>query len=355
MTDISMTSLRILADDLTGALDSAAPFASPERPVRLILTASGDRPYLTISSESRDVDEETAIANVLAAKQHLQPGTSNQTVWFKKVDSVLRGHPVIELVTLMYATGFRRCIFAPAFPDMGSVTRNGQHYVRDANGVWKASPLGDLKQLFSTLAPDLSISVPDIENQEMLVQIVAQEPDRATILWAGSRGLAAALAPPIRAIASPPVGLFILGTTHPATRAQAHKLREKIADAPITGAINLNRSRPLLCDPVPMSKNAAETAAAIADTVVRLEPSHDGSALYVIGGQTLATVLEAGQVRAMDCLGEIGPGQPLSRIVGEPHDGLHIVSKSGGFGDEMTLSHLVTLQSKYERGIGRDA
>ena len=88
--------VRIVADDLTGALDAAAPFARPGQPVGLVLHATDipDRRVLTISSESRDSSESEATAATTRACDVLgMPDADAQMLWFHKVDSVLRGHP----------------------------------------------------------------------------------------------------------------------------------------------------------------------------------------------------------------------------------------------------------------------
>ena len=117
-----MSAVRILADDLTGALDAAAPFATSSHPVHLALGGPLDAGKQTISSESRELALEPARAAVRAAFNILRPGTGEKTLWFKKVDSVLRGWPVEETLELMCCLDLPACVFAPAFPEMGRRT-----------------------------------------------------------------------------------------------------------------------------------------------------------------------------------------------------------------------------------------
>lgn len=48
---------------------------------------------------------------------------------YKKTDSALRGNIGCELNAVMDASGEACLIFAPAFPQMGRVTRRGIHYI----------------------------------------------------------------------------------------------------------------------------------------------------------------------------------------------------------------------------------
>lgn len=339
--------LRLIADDLTGALDAAAPFAAPDAPVRLMLRPGGavtDR--LCHSTESRDLKSPAAIARVARATAALLrsavpgapcvkpcvkkgPGAENP-LWFKKVDSVLRGHPLAETLAMAWAGGFATCVFAPAFPQMGRITRNGHQMLRGPAGDWQDVGAGDLRAGFAALgphlAPHVTIVVIDAEDQAALQEQIKPWRDDPLVLWAGSRGLAQALVPAIRPLALPPVGAFILGTAHPATRAQAQGLAGLARVGPPAAA------DPLLIDPVPDCHSGAQTRACLRRMLHHLPPPADGSALLVTGGDSLTILLRALRADALECLGEVGPGLPLSRLIGGRMAGVMLISKSGGFG-----------------------
>ena len=81
------------------------------------------------------------------------------------------------------------------------------------------------------------------------------------------------------------------------------------------------------------------TRSAVRRAVMRIDPeSLEGRSLFVTGGETLSVVLKAVGARSLDCLGEIGPGLPMSIVRGGKLDGCSIVSKSGGFGAPDLLS-----------------
>ncbi|MFI5400471.1 MAG: four-carbon acid sugar kinase family protein [SAR324 cluster bacterium] len=157
-----MDPLGILADDLTGACDCAAPFAARGartavwvRPgaalpshfrfaaeLNLGLAAELDlgltqafgrlgRPrawdVLAFNTDSRNVTEAEARSRVRSAALAL-----SQAGWplgFKKVDSTLRGHLSAELEELL-ALGVSRAWLAPAFPAQGRTVEDGRLLVK---------------------------------------------------------------------------------------------------------------------------------------------------------------------------------------------------------------------------------
>jgi len=109
--------VRILADDLTGALDTAATFALHAAvPVRLDRPAAVDDAAVSVvSTGTRDVPVR-ALASALAPCVRW---LADAGIAFKKVDSLLRGNALAEVAELLRAGGFERALFAPAFPAQG--------------------------------------------------------------------------------------------------------------------------------------------------------------------------------------------------------------------------------------------
>ncbi|MCE8005395.1 four-carbon acid sugar kinase family protein, partial [Billgrantia ethanolica] len=93
----------------TGALDAAAPFAArgaqarvviaPER-LEAALSAWGEAPpeVIAVNTESRHLPAAEAAERVATVTRRLAPYTP--TVWFKKVDSTLRGQVVAESLAM---------------------------------------------------------------------------------------------------------------------------------------------------------------------------------------------------------------------------------------------------------------
>jgi len=118
--------IAIIADDLTGAADTAAAFARPGRPVPISLN---ERPVpsegaaaFAVTTESRAASAEAACDLTAAAvRGALAAGAG---LIYKKVDSNLRGNIGAELAALHEVA---RCpiLLAPAFPGRGRTTENG--------------------------------------------------------------------------------------------------------------------------------------------------------------------------------------------------------------------------------------
>lgn len=339
--------VRIVADDLTGALDAAAPFARPDQPVALVLQATEipDRPALTISTESRDCDPAAAAAATTRACDVLGGAGA---LWFHKVDSVLRGQPFATTAAMMQHLGLPRCLFAPAFPAMGRITRGGLHLVRTGDD-WHPAAKSDIAAGLRAagLVPASEAAgqtaaanarVVDADTQGDLDRAVARQTD-PRLLWVGSRALAEALAGAVVPVRCPPFAIVVVGTAHPATRAQVAFAAARLVPVAETGPIRPGPGQCVVIDPVAQSASAAMTRAAVRRAVLRIDPAGlEGRSLFVTGGETLSVVLKAVGARSLDCLGEVGPGLPMSIVRGGRLDGCSIVSKSGGFGEPDLLN-----------------
>jgi uncharacterized protein YgbK (DUF1537 family) len=335
--------VRIVADDLTGALDAAAPFARPGQPVGLVLHATEipDRPALTISTESRDSLPADAAAATTRACDVLR-GTAVGALWFHKVDSVLRGHPFAATAAMMRHLDLPLCVFAPAFPAMGRITRGGLHLMRigddwhpaaqsDIAAGLQAAGLNPASETAGQTATANALVV-DADTQADLDQMMARRTE-PHLLWVGSRALAEALAGTVVPVPCPPFGIVVIGTAHPATRAQVAFSVARLSQVAERGPIRPDPGQCMIIDPIASSANAAMTRDAVHQAMLRLDPAGlEGRSLFVTGGETLSVVLKAVAARSLDCLGEVGPGLPISIVRGGRLDGCSIVSKSGGFG-----------------------
>lgn len=125
----------IVADDLTGANDTAAAFVRHGfRAATLLrlqeatcLRAPGYE-VVALSTESRGLSTSEAGRAVSRLFETFHPGPHD--IVYKKIDSALRGPIAAELGALMEACGrFRRVLVAPAFPAMGRTTVGGQQRI----------------------------------------------------------------------------------------------------------------------------------------------------------------------------------------------------------------------------------
>src|ERR1700761_8021783 len=119
---------RLLADDLTGALDTAARFVPAGGPIAVVWRDLARDGRVALDSASREMTETDAVAAV----QRLAPLLSEGSPAFKKIDSMLRGHVAAELAVC--AQWFDHCVLAPAFPHQGRITRHGRQLVRRDDG-----------------------------------------------------------------------------------------------------------------------------------------------------------------------------------------------------------------------------
>ncbi len=149
--------LAILADDLTGAADTAGVFARAG--FRTVLGFVGaqidDVDVLVRSTGSRGMDANAAAAANLRAALALQglPAERRPHRVYKKIDSMLRGHPCEELAAVLAGLRERRALIAPALPAQGRTTV-GSRQLMDGVPLDVTLPStiahrGDLSSLFA--------------------------------------------------------------------------------------------------------------------------------------------------------------------------------------------------------------
>ena len=110
----------ILADDLTGACDSAAAFLRTGHPVRVWLDSQNLSPapgVQAFTTASRNLPPSEAAVAVYSAAFALSE--IPHSLIFKKIDSALRGQIAAELLAANQALHTRAILLAPAFPATG--------------------------------------------------------------------------------------------------------------------------------------------------------------------------------------------------------------------------------------------
>ncbi len=356
-----MAALRVLADDLTGALDSAARFVSPAGPAPTPCVPTFWKPPRALP-EPAAIDtgtRELTAAEARATADRLACLLDDAEPAFKKIDSLLRGHVATEIAA--YRRGFDHVIIAPAFPFQGRVTRSGRQLVREPGG-WR--DIG--RDLVAGLraegilivlcrpgerAPE-GVSFWDAETDaELQAVVVAGNGLPGRVLWCGSSGLAGALAgrvvppvPPLR----PPV-LALIGSDHPASIAQlsaawayVHRIARGDAEEAAPIARRLARASAAVAVVAPPGADRPTVGRHIAAAFAALLTFLDRpGTLFVAGGETLRTVCDCLGAERLDVDGEIVPGVPTSILRGGRWDGLRVVSKSGAFGDAGLLLRLL--------------
>jgi len=120
----------IIADDLTGANDTGVQFSKKGyNTIVSILEESGDiiipheTDVLVIDTETREVDVKTACQRVRNVLKKLN--FSDKDIFYKKVDSTLRGCIGAELEEMINILEKDICVFTPTFPAQQRITIGG--------------------------------------------------------------------------------------------------------------------------------------------------------------------------------------------------------------------------------------
>lgn len=266
----------IVADDLTGAADSVAPFAARGLGADLQWAAGGKLPADLAESEARawcvgtrdlPASREAAIRRLTrAATRRLQRFAPSIT--YKKIDSTLRGHLRPELDAMRTELPGRLAVVCPAFPANGRTVRAGSlhlqgaatHNVRVAFSMQEDRLVRDLPLEVLRSEPDrlsermrklhgggVHTLFCDAETNADLSALAAAVLEMGDLcLPVGSAGLSAAIAARVPAgdfgperlrsvrdeLAAGPV-LVVVGSMHASTRRQASRLAELARIDPI--------------------------------------------------------------------------------------------------------------------------
>ena len=117
----------IIADDLTGANDTALQFQQKGASTKILLDSDcapkvkAGTEVWALSSESRNVSAEEAITRVEKAVKTFAENFSFD-YYYKKIDSTLRGHIALETLTMLSILDYDAAIIIPAFPQEGRIT-----------------------------------------------------------------------------------------------------------------------------------------------------------------------------------------------------------------------------------------
>lgn len=128
-----MAQLLIIADDFTGALDTAVQFAAYGADIRVLTGPGADLSsvwncqVLVVDAETRHLSAPQAYDAV--ARIVRQAVELDIPHIYKKTDSALRGNIGAELSALLEVSGERQLPFLPAFPQIGRITRAGIQYI----------------------------------------------------------------------------------------------------------------------------------------------------------------------------------------------------------------------------------
>lgn len=368
----------LVADDLTGACDAAVQFAvnGCRAVVALELAAlelgDGVRnpDVLAVSTESRGLSVDDSRRAILDTARRL--ADTKARILFKKIDSTLRGNAGAEIAATVSAFGCDAAVITPAFPMMKRIVADGWLRVAalvdgrvddlvtgpaefeavemgayfQAQGIASHRHVraGGVKVAIGGGVRYVSVDAVCDADLDAVVETMLEWKGR--ILWAGSAGLAAALARSISAgrerIARPasrfgPV-VFCIGSTHPATLAQQSRL---LAERPVC-ALSAEATAPAEIEEalrngdvmlyVPRGRIPEQRIAEL------LRGARDAAgALALSGGDTAAHVCRALRAQGIELHDEVEAGIPWGTLRGGVFDGVAVATKSGAFGDSGAL------------------
>lgn len=391
--------LIIVADDLTGAADSAARAFDAGLPATIYLRpvpAAWPPGVVAFSSDSRFLPPGEAAEQVrtLVAALRAPPAT-----WYKKIDSTLRGNIGAELDAMLGALARPDhptvAVVCPAFPAQrrgladGMLILSGQQepllylpalITRETARPVALLPLEIVEKGTGALAAAMRAAAG--QGAQILVVDALSDDDLATLLAAtqrvlphallcGSAGLVAPLARSLIAQEG-----FAPATTHPpplpmrppllAVVGSGSTMAHRQIDA-LRGQNNLSlievdqdQSAPVGLEPtskrgviVHLPKPAAGTilegerarslAAALADTAARLAEVLQPGLIVLVGGDTAVHTLERLDIYQLTVRAEVMPGIPLLTGVTSGGEKYNLITKAGSFGDEVTLVRIIDL------------
>ncbi|GHT70264.1 membrane protein [Spirochaetia bacterium] len=162
---MNMFTLLMLADDLTGALDTGVQFAKKGISTRVLLS-----PAIPHGGEAENA-ESAAVLVINTDTRHSSSADAGTVITacleqyrdipyiYKKTDSTLRGNIGAELEALMRARDIRQLPFVPAYPGLGRTTAGGHQLLR---GV----PINKTDMAADVLNPIRHSFIPDIVGEE---------------------------------------------------------------------------------------------------------------------------------------------------------------------------------------------
>jgi D-threonate/D-erythronate kinase len=395
-----MTNVVLVADDLTGAADSAAPFASHGLSTRLILGKQpaplGKVDVTALSTRSRDMSSDDALAAIADACDWIDRHGPESPIIFKKIDSTMRGHIASELDYVITRFGIERMLVSPAFPSQGRTTLQARHHVHgiplSRTAFASDGKSDDLLERFDGIAglsarhvpiellrgskplgplfEHPGMYIPDIQSDADMLRFVKEARKAGIEHCCGAAGLSRALAESIGEPARPELAermcagpmLIIAGSQSQATIDQVEATR------PLgTIIIPLDSESPDLGNEIShylgKGQNVILTSKTtgpehftpetvrmrLAELVVQVVQAAPIKTLLLTGGEVAGAVCNRLGVTDITLNGELEPGMPVGSLESDLISGLTIITKAGGFGDRQTFVRLLELARKSPR------
>ncbi len=166
----------IVADDLTGANDTALQFQMKGANTQILLDTDNAPVEINttqtwaISTESRNVEPETAYIKTKAATAFLKENI-NPDFFYKKIDSTVRGNIAVEVLAMLEVLELDAAVIIPAFPQEGRVTIGGYHLLKGVPIERTEMARDPHSPIFESHLPTLLRSQLHEENREVIGSI----------------------------------------------------------------------------------------------------------------------------------------------------------------------------------------
>jgi uncharacterized protein YgbK (DUF1537 family) len=383
----------IVADDLTGALDVAGPFANRGHPTwvavdhRQVEAAQfAAAQVLSVNATSRHLPAALAASLVQETIARLCPPQTE--ILIKKIDSTLRGNVAAETLAAMQASGRPNAIVIPAFPAQGRTVADGIVHVQGvplpqtpfARDALSPPPSEPLDRVMRAAAPQAVVQTVSAAGpfelssraQQPCIYVVDSATDadlRRTVetlgerlrqcVLVGSAGIAGAVAQVrLRDRPHPPLPqvdgdvLAVVGSRAEQSALQVELLAQQPEVAVFLAPNGQLPDAAILSDRRPVAvlravaaadgalADAANVACCLAEAALRVLQSRRVEALIATGGDTAIAILHCLGVAALQVMGDLLPGVPYARlqVLGRT---LWLITKAGGFGTPETMREVV--------------
>lgn len=370
-----MLTLAVLADDLTGALDTGVQFAASgvKTALTIGLTPPEDCTVAICDLETRHVTPAEAFTRTQHAVRHAM--ACGARYLYVKTDSGLRGNIGAALSALSASGG--RVLFAPSYPENRRITAGGVHYIdgvpvsqslfgRDARNPVRHDRVAEILRETAKLSihelyageaiPDAQgILVADAQTDADLAGWAQTALVSGICCFAGCAGFAKQLHSALqlpRGAVRPPSGkrpfLVVCGSISPVSLAQLTQAQEegipcfRLREVEKTGASAVFQAmRQSGCAIVASAfgeedirANSSSAPADIASRlgeIVRLAAESGEFGLYLIGGDTLMAAVRAlGDCTILPSF-ELASGVVLCSLIQQDAE-RPLITKSGSFG-----------------------
>lgn len=396
-----MLEILVIADDFTGALDTATQFS--KNGIKTVAYTSSaaflenklkDVTACVVNTDSRHLKSDDAYQIVRTIVEYgIRQGAH---YIYKKTDSALRGNIGKELEAVLDGTAKKSILFAPAYPKNDRVTIDGVQYYKGvpvAKTVYGRDPINpvctsDISEVISSQTTVKTVKIPTGRMADAPSEKVIYIHDAATeqeisdicdtalkqerpVLMAGCAGLAEALAQKIskgEAVQTDGFSkvekvLVVSGSLNPVSYDQlAYAKSRSCPSIILREAVELDDSYPatpeyrsliskaksilnekkmLILESCASEKKSSISYKQPAEAIGRIArdilQGEEGYGLVVFGGDTLLAITNQLYHGEIEPKHEIVTGIPLSIAVDYHNTERVIVTKSGGFGEKNVL------------------